>query len=227
MARVERHGPQGPEGRIIRVLERVNQRIVGRYESDGRFGGHVVPFDRGCCTSSSSPRATRAEPAEARWSRPRSRGRRPRRAIPRAASPACSGGSSDPGVDLKVVMAKYGLPDALPGGRRGRGRARARGRSGGRDRRPHRLPRLADRHGRSRDRARPRRRGQPRAAARRRLPPGRPHRRRGALRARGRGRSTRRPTCAAPRSTSRTAWCRCCRTRSRATSAAWSRARTG
>ena len=46
VARVERHGPKGAEGRIIRVLERANQRIVGRYESDGRFGGHVVPFDR-------------------------------------------------------------------------------------------------------------------------------------------------------------------------------------
>ena len=31
VARVERHGQRGPEGRIIRVLERVNQRIVGRY----------------------------------------------------------------------------------------------------------------------------------------------------------------------------------------------------
>jgi hypothetical protein len=28
------------------VLDRANQRIVGRYEQDGRFGGHVVPFDR-------------------------------------------------------------------------------------------------------------------------------------------------------------------------------------
>ena len=46
VARVERHGPKGAEGRIIRVLERANQRIVGRYESDGRFGGRVVPFDR-------------------------------------------------------------------------------------------------------------------------------------------------------------------------------------
>src|SRR5262245_7726171 len=46
VARVERVTPKGPEGRIIRVLERKLQRIVGRYESDGRFGGRVVPFDR-------------------------------------------------------------------------------------------------------------------------------------------------------------------------------------
>ncbi|PYQ15964.1 MAG: ribonuclease R, partial [Acidobacteria bacterium] len=46
VARVERMTPKGPEGRIIRVLERGLQRMVGRYEQDGRFGGHVVPFDR-------------------------------------------------------------------------------------------------------------------------------------------------------------------------------------
>ena len=46
VARIERHTPKGPEGRIIRVLERKLQRIVGRYEDDGRFGGHVVPFDK-------------------------------------------------------------------------------------------------------------------------------------------------------------------------------------
>ena len=46
VARVERHTARGAEGRIIRVLERANQRIVGRFEVDGPFGGHVVPFDR-------------------------------------------------------------------------------------------------------------------------------------------------------------------------------------
>src|SRR5215510_12694680 len=43
VARVERMTPKGAEGRIIRVLERGQKRIVGRYEEDGRFGGHVVP----------------------------------------------------------------------------------------------------------------------------------------------------------------------------------------
>src|SRR5450432_3343555 len=46
VARVERHSPRGAEGRIIRVLERSQERLVGRYEEDGRFGGHVVPFDK-------------------------------------------------------------------------------------------------------------------------------------------------------------------------------------
>ena len=46
VARVERHTPKGAEGRIIRVLERAQQHIVGRFEEDGRFGGHVIPFDK-------------------------------------------------------------------------------------------------------------------------------------------------------------------------------------
>jgi len=46
VARVERHTPKGAEGRIIRVLERAQQHIVGRFEADGRFGAHVIPFDK-------------------------------------------------------------------------------------------------------------------------------------------------------------------------------------
>src|SRR5262247_4308794 len=46
VVRVERVTPKGPEGRIIRVLERGLNRIVGRYEPGGAFGGHVVPFDK-------------------------------------------------------------------------------------------------------------------------------------------------------------------------------------
>ncbi len=46
VARLERMSPKGPEGRIIRVLERAQQRLVGRYEADGRFGGHSRPVAR-------------------------------------------------------------------------------------------------------------------------------------------------------------------------------------
>src|SRR5688572_2866869 len=46
VARLEKSGPRGREGRIIRVLERNLQRLVGRYEDEGRMGGRVVPFDR-------------------------------------------------------------------------------------------------------------------------------------------------------------------------------------
>ena len=115
VARVERSTPKGPEGRIIRVLERGLTRIVGRYEEDGRFGGHVVPFDRRVLHELFIPPGENAGATlRARWWRPRSRVRpRPPATRPAACS-RCSGGLEDPGVDLKVVMAKYGLPDAFP-----------------------------------------------------------------------------------------------------------------
>jgi ribonuclease R len=114
VARVERHGPKGAEGRIIRVLERANQRIVGRYESDGRFGGRVVPFDRRVLHEVFVPAGDEggAEPGvmvAAEITRPPTATRNPAGRVT-----AVLGRLSDPGVDLKVIVAKHGLPDAFP-----------------------------------------------------------------------------------------------------------------
>src|ERR1051325_7550610 len=46
VARIERHTDKGPEGRIIRILERSQDAIGGRYEVDDSKLGYVVPFDR-------------------------------------------------------------------------------------------------------------------------------------------------------------------------------------
>ena len=120
----------------------------------------------------------------------------------------------DPGVDLKVVMAKYALPDAFPAeveaeAARVPQEVRRRG-----PRRPHRLPALADvtvdpETARDHDDAisldrlpqRPLAAGACTSRTSR------------TTSARARS-STRRPTCAGRRCTSRTAWCPCCRTRS-------------
>jgi ribonuclease R len=114
VARLERTTPKGPEGRIIRVLERKLQRIVGRYESDGRFGGHVVPFDRRVLHELFIPAGENgdAKPGEmvlAEIVRPPTATRNPTGGVL-----SVLGRIDDPGVDLKVVMAKYGLPDAFP-----------------------------------------------------------------------------------------------------------------
>jgi ribonuclease R len=114
VARVERHGPRGAEGRIIRVLERANQRIVGRYESDGRFGGRVVPFDRRVLHEVFVPAGEEGDAAPgqmvaAEITRPPSATRNPVGRVRQVL-----GSLSDPGVDLKVIVAKYGLPDAFP-----------------------------------------------------------------------------------------------------------------
>ena len=46
VARIERETPKGLEGRIIRILERSQETLVGRYEVDAAGLGYVVPFDR-------------------------------------------------------------------------------------------------------------------------------------------------------------------------------------
>jgi ribonuclease R len=68
VARVERHTPKGAEGRIIRVLERAQQRIVGRFETDGRFGGNVIPFDKRVLHELFVPRGTRRGRTPGTWS---------------------------------------------------------------------------------------------------------------------------------------------------------------
>jgi ribonuclease R len=114
VVRVERTTPKGPEGRIIRVLERGLHRLVGRYEADGRNGGHVVPFDRRVLHELFIPPgeeggAESGQMVSAEITRPPSATRNPAGRVL-----AVLGRLEDPGVDLKVVMAKYDLPDAFP-----------------------------------------------------------------------------------------------------------------
>ncbi|HVQ28582.1 MAG TPA: ribonuclease R, partial [Vicinamibacteria bacterium] len=114
VARIERLTPKGAEGRIIRVLERALQRIVGRYEQDGRFGGHVVPFDRRVLHEIFIPAgeekgAQSGQMVSTEMTRPPSATRNPAGRVLDVL-----GRLEEKGVDLKVVMAKYGLPDAFP-----------------------------------------------------------------------------------------------------------------
>jgi len=111
VARVERMTPKGAEGRIIRILERGLQRLVGRFESDGRYGGHVVPFDRRVLHELFIPPgdeagATPGEMVSAEIVRPPTATRNPSGRVL-----AVLGRLDDPGVDLKVIMAKYDLPE--------------------------------------------------------------------------------------------------------------------
>jgi ribonuclease R len=114
VARIERSSPKGPEGRVIRVLERGLTRLVGRYEEDGRGGGHVVPFDRRVLHEAFVPPGENAgarsgEMVTLEITRPPTATRNPAGRVLDVL-----GVLDDRGVDLKVVMAKYGLPDAFP-----------------------------------------------------------------------------------------------------------------
>jgi ribonuclease R len=115
VARVERTTAKGAEGRIIRILERNLPRIVGRYEeAAGRVGGYVVPFDRRILHEIFIPagdagEARAGEMVSAEITRPPSATRNPHGRVV-----SVIGRIEDPGVDLKVIMAKFSLPDFFP-----------------------------------------------------------------------------------------------------------------
>jgi ribonuclease R len=112
VVRVE-HGREADraEGRILRVLSRASERIVGRYDVDDTGRGFVVPFDRRLLIDMHIPAgesrgAAAGEMVTAeitRW--------------PTSTRPALGrvvevlGPIDAPGVDTQVIIRKYNLPD--------------------------------------------------------------------------------------------------------------------
>src|ERR1700704_4019699 len=100
------------EGRVIRVLERSNSSLVGRYDRDDTGMGHVAPFDRRVLMDIVVPAGQEggASPGEmvivelTRW--------------PTATRGAIGhvtevlGDIDAPGVDTEIIIRKYGIPDA-------------------------------------------------------------------------------------------------------------------
>jgi ribonuclease R len=111
VARIERKTEKGPEGRIIRILERSQSTIVGRFELDGARLGYVVPFDRRVLTDVHVPtgQSSSAEPREmvlveiTRWPTP-TRG-------PVGRVVEVLGKVDEPGVDTQIIIRKFGIPD--------------------------------------------------------------------------------------------------------------------
>jgi ribonuclease R len=111
VARVERQTERGAEGRIIRILERSQATIVGRYEVDDAGLGYVVPFDRRVLTDVQVPtgQSSSAEPGEmvlveiTRWPTA-TRG-------PVGRVVEVLGRIDEPGVDTQIIIRKFGIPD--------------------------------------------------------------------------------------------------------------------
>jgi ribonuclease R len=111
VVRVERHTERGAEGRIIRILERSQASIVGRYEIDAAGLGYVVPFDRRVLTDVHVPtgQSAAAEPGEmvmveiTRWPTA-TRG-------PVGRVVEVLGRIDEPGVDTQIIIRKFGIPD--------------------------------------------------------------------------------------------------------------------
>ncbi len=113
VVRIERIKEGGrAEGRIIRILERANQWIVGRYDRDESGMGYVAPFDRRVLMDIVVPPGQEggASPGEmvtvelTRWPSAT------RGAIGRVAE--VLGPIDAPGVDTEIIIRKYGIPDA-------------------------------------------------------------------------------------------------------------------
>ena len=112
VARIERYRDGNrPEGRIVRILGRANETIVGRYEVGEAGLGYVVPFDPHVLTDVQIPRGEelRARPGLmvtadiVRWPTP-TRG-------PIGRVTEVLGDINAPGVDTKIIIRKYGIPE--------------------------------------------------------------------------------------------------------------------
>jgi len=112
VVRVERESDgDRAEGRILRILERSTQRVVGRYELDESGQGFVVPFDRRLIMDVQVPRGEARQAAQGdmvtveitRWPTPT------RPALGRVVE--LIGALDAPGVDTTVIIRKYSLPD--------------------------------------------------------------------------------------------------------------------
>src|SRR5687767_10874189 len=112
VVRVERRTEKGLEGRIIRILERSQESLVGRFEIDPAGLGYVVPFDRRVLTDVHVPtgQSSSAEQGEmvlveiTRWPTA-SRG-------PIGRVVEVLGTIDEPGVDTQIIIRKFGIPDA-------------------------------------------------------------------------------------------------------------------
>jgi len=111
VARIERRSEKGAEGRIIRILQRSQETIVGRFESDEGGLGYVVPFDRRVLNDVHVPsgQSSSAEPGEmvlveiTRWPTA-TRG-------PVGRVVEVLGRVDEPGVDTQIIIRKHGIPD--------------------------------------------------------------------------------------------------------------------
>ena len=112
VVRIEHHRSDGRvEGRIVQILERRAQTVVGRFDLDAGGLGFVMPFDRRVLADVYIPRgeARDAEPGDmvtveiTRWPTP-TRG-------PLGRIIEVLGGIDEPGVDTEIILRKHAIPD--------------------------------------------------------------------------------------------------------------------
>ena len=107
-----------PEGRIVRVIERKSEFVVGLFHRTGSGGGLVEPLDRGFGFDILVPKrakdrllaeARTGEIVTVRLDTPPLDGRPPRgRLVERLGAP------DTPGIDVEILVRKYGLESEFP-----------------------------------------------------------------------------------------------------------------
>jgi ribonuclease R len=112
VVRLESHRADGRvEGRIVQILERRNETVVGHFVADDSGLTFVQPFDKRVLTDIHIPRGEDggAEPGEmvtvevTRW------GTGTRGPLGRVVE--VLGHIDDPGVDIEIILRKHGIPD--------------------------------------------------------------------------------------------------------------------
>jgi ribonuclease R len=111
VARVERVSDNRAEGRIVRVLERGSDTVVGRFDQDASGMGFVVPFDRRLIMDVQIPGGDQLTAVAGdmvvveitRWPTP-ARG-------PLGIVKEVLGGIDEPGVDNEIIIRKFNIPD--------------------------------------------------------------------------------------------------------------------
>src|SRR6185295_4209722 len=102
---------RGLEGRIMRIVERAHDTLVGRFETDAAGLAYVVPFDRRITSDIHVPsgQAGAAEPNDmvvvqiTRWPTAT------RGPVGRVAE--VLGNIDEPGVDTQIIIRKHNIPD--------------------------------------------------------------------------------------------------------------------
>jgi len=112
VARIERHdAADRVEGRIIRILDRANSFVVGRYDVDESGLGYVVPFDRRLLSDVQVP------VTDSRAASPRDMVTVELTRWPTATRPPLGrvvevlGPIDAPGVDTRIIIRKHNIPD--------------------------------------------------------------------------------------------------------------------
>ena len=112
VARIERQTERGVEGRIIRILERSQETVVGRFEVDASDLGYVVPFDRRVLTDIHIPTGqwSSSEPGEMVLVQITPWPTATRGPVGRVID--VLGHIDEPGVDTQIIIRKHGVPEA-------------------------------------------------------------------------------------------------------------------